>query len=176
VCKVRDLKPALLFQFKRAGTIIYREIDDDMEFVLGEDRDSGDKSNFAGRPFRCEDALTAASREFCEETLKVFGRLDRKRLLDSWAVYNSEELIIFYNLNYNKEESIYKFSRRVKANSEMQKLYFCNLDQFFDLLTRNQDGGIYSRVRSLLVNAFDGNGLFLSNVSSAKNKDFIRSL
>lgn len=161
VSTVENLPLQKLLFWNRAGVILYRILNDKIELVLGVDKTTSEISNFAGKVKLNENPIQAAQREFLEESLGVFGKLDNRKIENSMAVYNDMEIIIFVKLDYNKEQAIKKFDQRLTSYSEMKSLFFCSLDEFIDLLTNETENLIYFRVRKLIIEAFSKYGNFL---------------
>jgi 8-oxo-dGTP pyrophosphatase MutT (NUDIX family) len=165
VKKVKDLPFDLMLRFRRAGIIGYKKMGSTIEFVLGIDRQSGDISNFGGT-IKLSDGspVTAAVREFLEESLYVFGYISADRTEECLAFYDSDELIIFYPLKYDRVKAAKKFNQLATAASEMKSLAFYTDNEFVDILA-NDGSRIYSRVRDLLVNAMHNNENWYSILS-----------
>lgn len=154
VCKVRDLPLDKMLMWSRAGIIVYRKIGPHIEYVMGVDRKSGDISNFGGTIELSDGSpITAAIREFLEESLGVFGSPSASRMENCVAIYDDREVIIFYQLQYDKDKIVSRFNNTVTSSSEMQSLRFYSGKQFIELIANNSEP-MYDRVRSLIVTAY----------------------
>lgn len=160
VCRLRDLNYSEISTCERAGVmlLLYDHETSQILTINGQDAKTGEISNFAGkiRPRHDRDPIETALREFSEETLGCFGHLDRKLLADSWVIYNREELILLYYIEYDIGPCIEKFYQRLTRNSEMQDLFICPVSEFFQLMAGlNKDRKIYERVGLLIITAFE---------------------
>lgn len=162
---VANLPLNTMKNWKRGGIIGYSINKDEVELVVAKDRLSGDISNFAGSMTPSDkNIINTSIREFNEETLGVFGKIDRKVLKKCLVIYNDIEVIIFYPLSYKKDIVSKKFISRCnkKSYTEMENLIFCNITDFFSHLAESSGKEpIYQRVRDLMVNAIYEYGNFL---------------
>lgn len=155
VCDIdlRKVKPS------RAGIIVYTTYRDRVLFCMGTDTATKDLTDFGGginykKDF---DAVGGAIREFGEESLNVFGKLDRKDLNNCLAVYSDNIMIIFVRINVFPKVISSIFKERVKneKNPEVSKLSWLTTDQLYQYIrNENVDGvSMYSKVRTLLFYA-----------------------
>jgi hypothetical protein len=83
----------------RAGVILYTKVNDEYFFALGVDTMSGEYTDFGGGISYKENAdknvILGALRELNEEALGIFGHIDYKQVINSLALYNNFNLIIF---------------------------------------------------------------------------------
>ena len=163
ICHVSELPADKAKYWKRAGIVLYKLVGTvptggvGIRLAFGIDRESGDISNFAGKPLKYADKniLDTAVREFEEESLGVFDRVNKAQLQDSVVIYNDNEIIIFYRMNFNEKEIQAKFARVATSSSEMKKIYFCNVEELIDSMAPSKNGStapiMYDRVRDLIA-------------------------
>ena len=91
---------------KRAGVIPYFRLDGELFFLLGIDFTSGDYADFGGGVggSRFENPIEGAVREFTEESLGIFGKVDD--MGDQYVIWDSDMLIIFLSLEIESEQHI----------------------------------------------------------------------
>jgi len=150
-----------LLSIKRAGMVL---VNSHCRLAVGIDNQSGDIGPFAGSPIRADGGIIrTAEREFREESLGVFGKIPHHVVAKGLAVYNEEELIIFCPLDFNERDAMTKFNKKVKADSEMKQLFFCDPGELVELLcSKTGKTPIYERVRRLLIDTIHNEGNFLA--------------
>jgi hypothetical protein len=95
---------------KRSGVIIH----DKKNYYLGIDSASGDITDFGGRViYSYEDAISGAIREFEEETLFTFPKIEWTDIFYNSEVLVDDDLVIFLvEVNYDVQKYITEFTKR----------------------------------------------------------------
>lgn len=97
---IKDITPRLCCH--RCGVIPYNILPDNtILFGLGLDSKSKELTDFGGHSLPYENAVTAALREFNEESLGIFGNINKKSIKNQLAVHNNHDFVIFINLEIN---------------------------------------------------------------------------
>ncbi len=159
LCKVSDLPFDKMLLFDRCGIVPCKKINGKLIMAFGIDRDSGDISNYSGKPIITDGGpINASIREFMEETYGVFGCPTAESLTDSFCIYNDTELIIFAMTDWNSDEVCRKFNRIKTSDSEMSELCFLTANDLMLALAESGTSKFYDRVRNLFVDAILNNG------------------
>lgn len=165
ITTVAELPLVDMLKWKRAGLIPYKKTVKGLQLVMGIDYNTGDISNFAGSICAMDKTIIrAAKREFLEESLGVFGKIEDHQLENAVAIYGDDELIIFCRIDYDEAYVNRTFNQRRDASSysEMNNLVFCTVGQFIDYLAGSSGNPpFYTRVRDLIVEAMFTDGFFL---------------
>ena len=99
-CFVKDLDVNLVKPL-RGGVIVYTRVDDKLYFCFGIDRDTQEMTDFGGGigyKSRDKNIITGSLREFSEESLGVFGRINECYVKNSLCIYDDSVMIIFLSL------------------------------------------------------------------------------
>ena len=119
----------------RAAVIPYIVMNDSIYFLLGIDDSSGDITDFGGGVKQYEYALSAAIREFKEESDEIFGTLynDINRFSTNIALLDRRMSVIFVPIDikwYNTARQIFKEKNMNSINNEVSDIIWVNEDQF----------------------------------------------
>lgn len=170
IARVKDIKTEDLETVKRAGIIAYTTYKNCVWFGLGIDRRSKDISDFGGKKERRDRTIfDTAIREFSEESLDIYGKLDRSKLDNCLAVYNQSSLIIFLNLKTKIKDAKKNFKKEVDTRKlkyvEMEDPIWIRKERFLDIIKHDKDAGLdknrsnemilYSKVRNMLIGCID---------------------
>ena len=82
---------------QRAGVIMYTIINDEVLFGMGLDTRTHDITDFGGGvSYKIDkNAIIGALREFREETLEIFNKINMDDIMNSKVIYDENNLIIF---------------------------------------------------------------------------------
>lgn len=153
---VREIHPA------RAGIIPYYYSEEETYFMLGIDTKFHELTDLSGSvKYKKESCIDCAIREFNEESLNVFS-IDKNQILENYAFYDEENMVIFARLELNNFEEIQKtFKKRLERNNhpEICGLVFLTSSQFTDLILKEtgiingfESVRMYERIRNFLWN------------------------
>lgn len=154
-CKVSELDLNIV-KPQRAGVIIYTKIDNEIIFGLGVDTLSKEYTDFGGgiSYHKDKNVILGALREFKEESLGIFGEVDFNHVLNSYVIYNNNNLIIFYYINLNptviNDVFLLNYNQTVKDNivPEVCEIKWMNMTEFKkNIATR---GKMFHRVQVFL--------------------------
>lgn len=156
----------------RAGIILYTQYNNDIYFGLGRDSISHELTDFGGTAkyqknnvaYSDSNVISAAIREFNEETLNIFEDITSDDLSNCLCVYDKYNMIIFVNIDIDPESISNKFNEKCKQMIEskeidVKQLEVCgitwlSLNQFAKALYSSKDkyktGILYYRVEKLL--------------------------
>jgi len=112
---------------KRAGIILY----DDNYYYLAIDTKTGDITDCGGKViYPHEDAITGAIREFNEETLFVFPKIEWMDLYNSDVLIDDDIVIFLLKINYNVHDYKQKFleKKSVSLYTEISNIIRINKD------------------------------------------------
>lgn len=100
---------------KRAGVIVYTHHKGTTYFCLGLDSKTHDLTDFGGSVMlKHETAVEGALREFDEETLSVFERIVPSDISHCPVLYDSQNMIIFLNMNLCPDTACKKFKEKFR--------------------------------------------------------------
>lgn len=139
--------------FKRCGVIPYTKYKNSIWFGLGIDRRSGDVTDFGGsfEYKKDRDCIDAALREFSEESLNVFGIVERHLIYNNIIAFDDENLIIFIPIEIDPFVSKKAFEEYNYSKSEMSKIIWIRKDHFKEIILGKLEGyKMYSKVRGIL--------------------------
>jgi len=149
---VKNIDKNILKKVKRAGIILYARYNNDIWLGMGIDRVSGDISDFGGGVCKRDtDAIDGAIREFCEESLNIFGKVTRAHVNNCNCIIEDSMMIIFLPIVTDLKKSSKLFRSIMKKDSEMSSMIWIKSGKF-DRLVKNQsnDYKIYERVRKIM--------------------------
>lgn len=165
VCKLTEvdwyhLRPG------RAGVIVYTDVESahtkkkSRYYFLGVDTQSRELTDFGGGvQYKIKETpIEAALREFAEESLCCFGKIDDQNLLNSTVVYGENMMIIFIPMQIDIRRVISDFDKMVRYayRPEVRSIVavsHATLDKFIngDCINKGENSyRLYSRVRKLL--------------------------
>jgi hypothetical protein len=141
---------------RRCGVIPYSydEKTGTIWICLGIDKNSGDFTDYGGGRKKNENAVTAASREFREETEGVFDlsfyHRDHKYLVAS----NKNSAVIFQPLKIlgERQDVAEAIEKRLNEKSEMSGVIWLPFDQFEKIITTTTKPMLYTPVKELMRN------------------------
>jgi hypothetical protein len=136
---------------RRAGVIVYSVIDGKLMYCMGVDNVWGQISDFGGG-VRKEDknVVTAALREFFEETLGVFGIYFEDEVQDCFCIFSEVMFIMFIHLDMVDDVSLLFDQRRSKfLTTEMRCLKWLSHKDFINYIESSQNE-LFHRVQKLL--------------------------
>lgn len=144
---------------QRAGVIIYTIYNNQMYFGLGVDTVSGEMTDFAGGiSYKIDkNVIHGALREFQEESLDVFGQLTPDDVMDSVAIYNNNNLIIFKLIMIDPDKIREKFLhqydllRQKDILPEVCDIKWFTPGEFKDIIGKR--GRLFYRVQNFLQQA-----------------------
>jgi hypothetical protein len=157
---------------QRAGVIPYYKINDEIIFILGQDRQSGDLTDFGGwKKISDNDSIETSLREFKEESLNVFGEITTDQVGDQIVAYSNSMLILFiyieidditnsvrlFDRRCKRMESIYS-SSEIKELPEMSNILCVHTKTLQTLINGdlvnkfNQRHQFYFRIKQFLIN------------------------
>jgi hypothetical protein len=145
---------------QRTGVIIYTVYDGILYFGLGVDARTHDLTDFGGGAMykMDKDAITAALREFQEETLEIFQPLQYDEVKSCPVVYDSANLIMFLHLAVNPDKVSETFQQRYQQvfdsdnyHPEMCGIVWLTWKEFQRVTT--EKGIMFSRVQKFLAKA-----------------------
>lgn len=119
---------------KRAGIILY----DKDYYYLGIDTITGDVTDFGGRIiYSYEDAISGAIREFQEETLFCFPKVEWLDIYNSEVLIDHDIAIFLVKIDYNFDEykKIFDQKQSLRIHSEIRDI--------IKIRKNDRDGGNY---------------------------------
>lgn len=104
----------------RAGVIPYISTEGGLIFAFGKDTEYRELTDFGGGVSykRDKNAVNGALREFREESLCVFGDTKPKDVANSFVIYNSDLMILFYKVDVVPVEKNAEFHEKLKKEEE----------------------------------------------------------
>jgi hypothetical protein len=146
------------FRPQRAGVIPYIVREGEIYFALGLDTQHSELTDFGGGVSYKSDgnALEGALREFSEESLGVFGAVDRALLTKCFVVYNRQMMIVFVPFDVNpldKSRLFHQFLLQ-ETDPEVSDILWLS-EQEFKTALEEKSRILYVRVRKLLSKAGD---------------------
>ena len=137
---IKDITPQLCCH--RCGVIPYSILPDNtILFALGLDSKSKELTDFGGHSLPYESAVTAAMREFNEESLGIFEDIDIKDIQNQLVVHNNHDFVIFLNLDIDLlsiDKIFYrKWKQKIneKYNVENCAILWFTAEQIYKLLS-----------------------------------------
>src|SRR5438132_13197355 len=105
-CRVKNV-PLHCIKPVRAGVILYTIVEDQVLFGLGVDSKTGELTDFGGGiKYKLDkDPIGGALREFHEETLNIFSKINRSMIGDCLTLFDERIMIIFVGVNCNSKEA-----------------------------------------------------------------------
>ncbi len=143
----------------RSGIIVYTYINDNLFFVLGVDNESKALTDFGGGIKKTENFIRGGLREFYEESLEIFGKIDEKIINDSLAIFTCEMCIIFIKMSFDFGEIKDIFMKELKNLKddnkpiEVSDIKLISKENFYNLINKGNNDEIYHRVTNLLSKA-----------------------
>lgn len=128
-----------LLRGRRSAILPYSiDKEGELRFLFGIDRESGDITDIGGGIKKYETYLSAATREFSEETNGVFGKLSVHDLSMCYALHDEEKQMvsILTHLNVQNHLPIEVYNKEIKG------LIWLSCNEFLEL-----ESQVYSRVR-----------------------------
>ncbi len=136
VSKVKDISRFDLIQ-ARAGIIVYTIVDGKIYFCMGKDSEYDSYTDFAGGVrYSVENVISAAVREFNEESLQVFGDIEPEKIQESICLYSNSMLTIFLNVRCDLSDIINNFQKKVRYEDqpEIKEINWLSRTQFFRIV------------------------------------------
>lgn len=141
---------------ERAGVILLTTFNRRTNYCLGIYKNN-ELTDFGGTTFPWEDSISAALREFREETLGVFGKLQLSQVMNSIVIYNSYNLVLFLRYAIDPLLICDAFSRKITSipleESELKGIMFFTEREFHHKLHNTKE--IYHRLAFFLCEAGD---------------------
>jgi hypothetical protein len=146
---------------QRAGVIMYTIIDNNVYFGMGLDTKTNDITDFGGGVSYKTDynAIYGALREFQEETLSIFKKINIDDILNSPVIYDLNNLIIFIYVELNPTDICDKFNEKFikisnqklsrKNEPEVCGIVWLNFEQLDFCIKTN--GIMFYRVKKFLL-------------------------
>jgi hypothetical protein len=146
---------------QRAGVIMYTIIDNTAYFGMGLDTKTNDITDFGGGVSYKTDynAIYGALREFQEETLSIFKKINIDDISNSPVIYDLNNLIIFIYVELNPTDICNKFNEKFikiskqkllnKNEPEVCGIVWLNLEQLDFCIKTN--GIMFYRVKKFLL-------------------------
>ena len=135
-------------QTLRAAVIPYILLDNELYFLLGQDSQSGDLTDFGGGVKKYESTLAAALREFDEESDEIFGPLckNSNNFSKAIALLDSSMGVLFIPLPrewYKKAPISFQDKKgdlsKKKTHREIDKLIWVAEGEFENILKQDSD-------------------------------------
>lgn len=134
----------------RAAVIPYIIKNSELYFLLGQDKQSGDITDFGGGVKQFETALAAALREFEEESDEILGKLEANdpQISRAIALLGKNMATLFIPLEeewFEKAPQLFEERKRLKAvkkksHQEIEKIMWIKHKDFTKLLGPPQQG------------------------------------
>ena len=141
----------------RAGVIVYNRTQNDIRFALGIDIGSTNITDFGGGVKYSEenDAVTAALREFKEETCGVFGQITVSQVGQCKVVVKGTNImIIFIPLCVDPVNIVHRFeqAQSVATDPELESIIWLDRTEFEYMISygQHQNHTLYEPVQDLL--------------------------
>lgn len=142
----------------RAGVILYTIINNQLILGLGLDAQFKQLTDFSGGINKKDiNVLTAALREFNEESLNLFGRIDTYDILDAPVLYDKHTLIIFYYVDEHPDDitiAFRKLKNNYKGNVEIDDIVWVTPEELL-ISIQLKLKHIYVRLLNFLAKAGD---------------------
>ena len=135
----------------RSGAIIYTKLKGETLFCLGVDAQFGDLTDFGGGVKKSEDIITGGLRELEEESLGIFGKIDREDVLKVPTAWSNNISIMFIPMILDIDNTLDSFHYKLsdKKNIEVKDIVWLSKEEFLESIYGN-GRRLYSRVRRLL--------------------------
>lgn len=141
---------------QRAGIIVYTIYQNQMYFGLGVDTISGEMTDFAGGiSYKVDkNVISGALREFHEESLNVFGIFTCEDMMNSTAIYNNNNLIIFKLITVEpdliREKFVHEYDLLRQKNElpEVCDIKWFTLSEFREIIGKR--GKMFHRLQNFL--------------------------
>lgn len=141
---------------ERAGVILLTTFNSRTNFCLGIYKNN-ELTDFGGTVFPWEDSISAALREFHEETLGIFGKLHLSQVMDCIVIHNSYNLVLFLRYAIDPILVCRLFSNKITSispdDSELIGIMFFAEREFNRKLHSTKE--IYHRLAFFLCEAGD---------------------
>lgn len=137
----------------RAGVILYTVIHDQLLFGFGLDATYNQLTDFAGGVKKGESAISAALKEFCEESL-IFCDINKKDIKTAPVLYDKHHLIIFLYTDLDPNDistTFHQLSKNVKK-LEVKDIVWITEDEL-KLSIQYKLQHVYARLRNFLSKA-----------------------
>lgn len=137
----------MLYSIYRAGGVLYSSKNDEMHFCFGQDRESGDYTDFGGSVQVSENWISGALREIFEETGGVINyQIDH--IQHCKAINSGTDIIIFIEVeDINLTSSL--INVQVKNHREISSTIVVSLNELYELLSE-KPCKIYSKTGNLI--------------------------
>ena len=151
----------------RAAVIPYTIKEGKLYFLLGQDKQSGDITDFGGGVKQFETTLVAALRELDEESDEILGKFDvnDSQISRAIALLNKHMGTLFIPLSvewFDKAPKLFEErkktnSTRKKSHQEIEKILWVDSTQFKKLLRSNSHAKLrmWNKLCSFYRNGFD---------------------
>lgn len=164
ISTVRDVMKDETIKPQRGGVIMYGVLEGITYFGLAKDSQFHELTDFGGGIKYKEDknAVEGALREFNEESLKIFKKIENTDIENNVAIYDSKNILIFLkveNLDPNainkKFEDRYAEHYTISTKEpEVCGIVWLNHKKFWELIqTESSNYQMYSRVKNFLYRA-----------------------
>jgi hypothetical protein len=124
---------------RRAGVIVYFIHNDEIVFGMGSDSSYREITDFGGgfESSADTDPLDTALREFKEETLGVYGDIDRDAVSECVVILNQSMLIMFVPLKFDPNRITEMFGEKLSGEREpeINELVWISKHTFLDMIT-----------------------------------------
>lgn len=123
---------------RRGGVIVYFIHQDKIIFGLGSDSTYKEITDFGGGVEKIDtDPVDTALREFQEETLGVYGNINREDVSECMVIYNRTMMIMFLPLRFDPAQITENFNQRVQIqnNPEINELVWLTKNNFINIIT-----------------------------------------
>lgn len=139
---------SMLYSITRAGGILYSRKGDELQFLFGEDRESGDLTDFGGSVQPAENWILGALREIFEETGGVINyKLDH--IQHCKAINCGTDIIIFIEIE-DIDLTASLIDINVKNSREISSTKILSLSSMYELLNETPSK-IYFRTGNLIT-------------------------
>lgn len=161
--KIKDIEWEFQKQL-RGGVIPYTIYEGKTYFCLGQDTASNDLTDFGGGIKKTENRIDGALREFKEESLNVFGDINKESILDQIILYSSKMLILLIKFEVNPQIIKDTFQQLTKNESklEINDIFWLSKDELLKIIQSeipielfNSNKIMYTKVRYFLQNSIN---------------------
>ena len=144
----------------RCGVILYTRVKGYLLFGFGQDAEYQQLTNFAGGYNKKDkNVITAALREFCEETLGLFCNVNENTVQNDFVVYDKYNVVIFLYTDNDIDDintAFYEAKKKQTGKIEIEDIVWMTEEAL--KLTIQQKGYtrcLYQRLRKFLDKAHD---------------------